>query len=119
MEEVYVYPPKGFSGKDKSEKMLLLLKSLYVLKQAPKNLFDKIRTGLVERGFKLLEHDTYLFVKEEMICVVYVDDTLIAGPNSQAIEEEIRLIGITNDEFQHKFQLRDEGEVEDFLGIRI
>ena len=54
-----------------------------------------------------------------MICVVYVDDTIIAGPDSDAIEHEIKLLGITNDEYHHKFQLRDEGEVGDFLGIRI
>ena len=58
-------------------------------------------------------------MKEEMICVIYLDNTIIAGPNSQAIEEEIRLFGITNDEFQHKFQLRDESEVGYYLGIRI
>ena len=54
-----------------------------------------------------------------MICVVYVDDTVIAGPDSQAIEEEIRLLGITNDKLQHKFHLRDEGEVGYFQGVRI
>ena len=119
MEEVYVDPPKGFGGKDKLDKVLLLLKSLYGLKQAPKTFFDKLSAGLIERGFTPSEHDPCLFMKGEMICVVYVDDTIIAGPDSQAIEEEIRLLGITNDEFQHKFQLRDEGEVGDFLGIRI
>ena len=54
-----------------------------------------------------------------MICVVYVDDTILAGPDINAIEEEIRGLGVSKDEQRHTFQLRDEGEVGDFLGIRI
>ena len=81
--------------------------------------FDKLSAGIVERGFKPSEHDPCLFMKEEMIYVVYVDDTIIAKSDSQSIEEEIRLLGITNDDFLHKLQLRDECEVGDFLGIRI
>ena len=119
MEEVYVEPPKAFGSKDKLDKILLLLKSLYGLKQAPKTFFDKLSAGLIERGFTPSAHDPCLFMKKDMICVVYVDDTIIAGPDSDAIEHEIKLLGITNDEYHHKFQLRDEGEVGDFLGIRI
>ena len=54
-----------------------------------------------------------------MICVVYVDDTIIAGPDSAAIEELIHSLGVAKDEQRHTFELRDEGEVGDFLGIRI
>lgn len=54
-----------------------------------------------------------------MICEVYVDDTIIAEPNGSEIEEEIRKLGVSDAEQQHKFELRNEGEVGDFLGIRI
>ena len=58
-------------------------------------------------------------MKRDMICVVYVDDTIFAGPDTKAIEEVIAGLGVQNDEQRHTFELRDEGEVGDFLGIRI
>ena len=58
-------------------------------------------------------------MKAGVICVINVDDTILAGPDSKAIEEVITSLGVENEEQQHKFELRDEGEVGDFLGIRI
>jgi hypothetical protein len=118
-EEVYIEPPKGFENRDKLDKVLHLLKSLYGLKQAPKTFFEKLRAGLLERGFQQSDHDPCLFMKKDMICVVYVDDTIITGPDSVAIDKEIVGLGVSKDEQCHKFELRDEGEVGDFLGIRI
>ena len=106
MVEVYVDPPKGLGCKDKIDKILLLLKSLYGLKQASKPFSDRLSADLVERGLKPLEHDPCLFMKEGMICVVYVDDTVITGPDSQTIIEAIRLLDITNDEIQHKISAK-------------
>ena len=63
--------------------------------------------------------DPCLFMKQDMICIVYVDDTIIAGPNSTAIDALITSLGIQKDGQAHSFELRDEGEVGDFLGIRI
>jgi histone deacetylase 1/2 len=118
-EEVYIEPPRGFSGQDGMDKVLRLRKSLYGLKQAPKTFFDKLRAGLLERGFTPSNIDPCLFMKKNMICVVYVDDTILCGPDSAALEMEIRGLGVSNLEQRHSFQLRDEGEVGDFLGIRI
>ena len=54
-----------------------------------------------------------------MICVVYVDDTIIAGPDSNKIDELIKDLGVSNEDYGQHFQLRDEDEVGDFLGIRL
>ena len=118
-EEVYIEPPKGFQRKDKLDLVLKLFKSLYGLRQAPKTFYDKITEGLTERGFVQSKVDKCLFMKDEMVCVIYVDDTIIAGPDPKAIEELITSLGIAKEEQRHSFQLRDEGEVGDFLGIRI
>jgi hypothetical protein len=96
-----------------------LLKSLYGLKQAPKTLYDKLSAGLKQRGFAQSKHDACLFLKAGLICVIYVDDTIFAGPNADQIAREIKGLGVSKYEAQHKFQLRDEGEVGDFLGIQI
>ena len=120
-EQVYVEPPRGFlpKGINNNEKVLHLQKSLYGLRQAPKTFFDKLSSGLKERGFKQSAIDPCLFFKNQMICVVYVDDTIIAGPDGKEIEKEIHDLGVSKNEQQHKFELRNEGEVGDFLGIRI
>ena len=50
---------------------------------------------------------------------MYVDDTIIAGPNEQDIKDCVKELGIQTHDQQHHFSLKDEGEVGDFLGIRI
>ena len=118
-EEVYIDEPQCFTGKGNTPMVLRLLKSLYGLRQAPKTFFDKLKAGLLERGFIQSQLDPCLFMKRDMICLIYVDDTIIAGPDSAAIDREIHNLGVSNDEQHHQFELRDEGEVGDFLGIRI
>lgn len=61
-------------------------------------------------------------MKHGIICVVYVDDTSFAGADPEILEEEIRalvLLGVSDTEQRHSFQLRNEGEVGAFLGIQI
>ena len=118
-EEVYVEQPKGFQRKDKLDIVLKLFKSLYGLKQAPKSFYDKISEGLQERGFIQSELDKCLFMKKDMVCVIYVDYTIITGPHPKKIEELITSLGIAKEEQRRVFELRDEDEVGDFLGIRI
>lgn len=95
-EEVYIEPPRGFSGLDGYDKVLRLRKSLYGLKQAPKTFFKKLRAGLIERGFTQSGIDPCLFMKKEMICVIYVDDTILCGPDINALEAEIKGLGVNN-----------------------
>jgi hypothetical protein len=118
-EEVYIESPKGFGRRDGIDMVLRLIKSLYGLKQAPKSFYDKLRSGLIERGFTQSNLDPCLFMKHNMICLIYVDDTIITGPDSAAIEHLIKDLGVKSDDHLHTFELRDEGEVGDFLGIRI
>ena len=118
-EEIYIEPPRGFGGVDKIPKVLKLLKSLYGLKQALKTFFDKLKAGLLERGFIQSKVDKCLFMKGDLVCLVYVDDTILAGPNLDNINREITGMGVSTKDQTHCFQLRDEGQVGDFLGIRI
>ena len=95
-EEVYIESPRGFGRKDKKDMVLKLINSLYGLKQAPKTFFEKLRDGLLERGFTQSILDPCLFMKANMICVVYVDDTIIAGPDSHEIEKLISSLGVAS-----------------------
>lgn len=84
-EHIYIEPPSGFVGADTIPKLLKLLWILYGLKQAPKPFFDKLKAGLYERDFVELEIDKCIFMKGDSICLVYVDDTSIEGPNIKNI----------------------------------
>jgi hypothetical protein len=48
-------------------------------------------------------------MKKDLICVIYVDDTIFAGPYAAKIQDEIKSLGVSKFEEQHKFELRDEG----------
>ena len=96
-EKVYIEAPKEFQRKDERDLVLKLLKSLYGLKQAPKYFFDKLSSGLIERGFKQSEFNKCLFINKDMIGVVYVDDKIIARPKFKAIEDFIPSLGISDD----------------------
>jgi hypothetical protein len=63
-EELYVEPPKYFAPGDETDLVLHLIKSLYGLKQAPKTFFEKLRDGIVQRGFVQSIHDPCLFMKK-------------------------------------------------------
>ena len=51
--------------------------------------FDKLIAGLLERHVVQSDVDRYLFVKEDLICLVYVDDIILVGSNLDAINKEI------------------------------
>jgi hypothetical protein len=58
-------------------------------------------------------------MKAGCICVICVDYTIFAGPDADKLAAEIISMGVISDKNQHSFQLQDEGEVSDFLGICI
>ena len=61
--------------------------------------------------------DNCLFMKQDIICVIYVDDTTIAGLDSVAIEELITSLGIVKKNQRRSLDFRDEFMIGDFLGI--
>lgn len=63
-EHVYIKAPAGFDNSDKQPKVLRLIKSLYGLRQAPCTFFEKLKAGLLERGFIQSNHDPCLFMKK-------------------------------------------------------
>jgi hypothetical protein len=68
-EEVYVEPPRYFAPRNGTDLVLHLIKSLYGLNQAPKTFSDKLRDGIVQRGFVQSIHESCLFMKKDLICV--------------------------------------------------
>ena len=84
-----------------------------------KTFFEMVKGGLLERGYIQSDHDPCLFMKKNLMCVIYVDGAIFSGPDATLIEEEIKSLGISDHEKRHSFELKNAGEVNDFLGIRI
>ena len=111
-ENVYVALPKCFILSGRTEVVLKLIKSLYGLKQAPLRWFERLRDGLLKRGFVQSRLDPCLFYKRGLILLIYVDDCLFFGSEGDLIDKEIQ-------DLEKEFNLRDEGDVGAFLGINI
>ncbi len=95
--------------------VLKLNKSLYGLKQASLNWFEKLKQGLTDRGFKPSGINPCLYLKHNMVLITYVDDCIIIGPSKASIDCFITSIH-TGPE---NFKLTDKGDVNKFLGIEI
>ena len=117
--DIYVEIPALFGPKQKADKVLKLKKILYGLKQSPRTFYQHLSQGLINRGWTASAIDPCLFMKESMMCVVYVDDTIFTGPNQKQIDQEITLLGIKQPNEENPFEFRDEGELSAFLGIKI
>ncbi|KAG7374494.1 reverse transcriptase RNA-dependent DNA polymerase [Nitzschia inconspicua] len=111
-EEVYVQMPRGFA---EPGKVLKLKRSLYGLKQSPRNFFNYLKGNLESCGFRNPSPDTdpCLFVSDKVVCVVYVDDTLLWSPKSEWIEEAVSQLTATG------MTLEVEESVAGFLGVHI
>jgi hypothetical protein len=110
-ENVYVEMPRGFA---EHGQVLKLKRSLYGLKQSPRNFFLFLKSKLEAAGFTNQEEiDPCLFLSDKCICLVYVDDTLFYSPKAEYIEEAIAKLK------ELGMELEVEDSVAGFLGVHI
>ena len=110
-EDVYVEMPRGFV---EPGCVLKLKRSLYGLKQSPRNFFQHLKGKLERAGFRNKEEvDPCLFVSDKCICLVYVDDTLFFSPKQSHIDEAIDKLK------KDEMDLEIEDSVAGFLGVHI
>ena len=114
-EEIYLKLPQGCTGKYGSKSVLKLQRSLYGLRQAAACWFDKLRDGLLDLGWSqpLPSLEPCLFVKDGVICLVYVDNCLFFGTSNEKIHELIKEIEAAG------FTLTIENDVYAFLGVEV
>ena len=79
----------------------IIISNIYGICRGPKKIFDKIQSGLLEYVFIQYKLYPCIFMKSNMIFLVYVDGTIIYGPDKQAIEAEIKSLGVIYDEHIH------------------
>eukprot|EP00963_Diacronema_lutheri_P000532 scaffold30_cov329-Pavlova_lutheri.AAC.1 len=108
-EEIYMDMPLGFQLDGKVWK---LKKTLYGLKQAPRAWHIKLTDVLEKLGFRCSTADPGLYVGEDMLLMVYVDDLLLCGNGRSKVENVKQSLLAT-------FEGRDLGPTDHFLGIKM
>lgn len=113
-KEVYMKLPRGMDSTS-SYLVRKLKKSLYGLKQASRQWYDKLSSTLTDKGFIRSKNDHSLFTKKVdntiVIVAVYVNDVLVTGDN---VEEINSLKQILDD----KFKIKDSCVINFFLGFQ-
>ena len=111
---VFVEMPRGFATPGK---VLKLNKSLYGLKQSPRNFFLHLKSKLESIGFESKQDvDPCLFVSNKVICLVYCDDTLLYAKSKADIDEVVNKLQDPNG---CNMTLEIEDSVSGFLGVLI
>lgn len=114
--EVIMEQPQGFISKQFPNYVCRLKKALYGLKQAPCAWYGKVAQYFIFCGFKVADADSSLFVKLEsdlrLLALLYVDDIIITGDNVEEISQ-------LRDDISIRFEMKNLGEVECFLGLEV
>eukprot|EP00873_Tetraselmis_striata_P044094 jgi/Tetstr1/464358/TSEL_009152.t1 len=118
-EEIYMRPPPGYEQYDARGRpmVLRLLKSLYGLKQSPRNWHNTLHKFLVCYGFQQLKSDPGAYVYwqgGQLICimVVYVDDMIFAFKNAVWAADFKTALGA-------RFDIKDLGVCAWALGMAV
>ncbi|GJS25460.1 putative RNA-directed DNA polymerase [Tanacetum coccineum] len=112
-EEVYMRIPQGYE-KGGGTKVCRLRKSLYGLKQASRNWYQKFTSALLQLNYKQSAADHSLFIynkgKVFVTALIYVDDVIMVGNDEDQIKETKKFLN-------EKFSIKDLGPLKYFLGI--
>jgi hypothetical protein len=107
--------PINVSDGDRRRYVLKLNKSLYGLKQAGFNWFEKLREGLITRDFIQSQVDKCVFFRKDCIILTYVDDCIILGKDMTIVDSVISSLK----EGHEEFELVDQGSIDKYLGLLI
>ena len=112
-EDIYMYPPDGL--KIEKGKVLLLKKSLYGLKQSPRNFNIELNSTIVKMGFTRCTADACIYLKningKDIYIAVYVDDIIIACT-------DVDIINDIKGQLARTYKVKDMGEMDWYLGMR-
>lgn len=108
--------PESYIVHGQEHKVCKLVRSLYGLKQAPKQWHEKFDSVILSYDFKISESDNCLYYKLEkdkyIIFCLYVDDILI-------LAHELETINQIKEFLFQKFDMKDLGEADVILGMKI
>ncbi|KAG8490975.1 hypothetical protein CXB51_014094 [Gossypium anomalum] len=107
-EDIYMQQPEGFIVSEKEDYVFLLRKSLYGLKQSPRQWYKRFDSFMTSHDFKRSSLDSCVYFKKNsdgsfVYLLLYVDDILIAAKDKGEIRKfgrtKDRVIGYVNADF--------------------
>ena len=119
--DMYMEIPRGFqlpTGQNPKEYALKLKRNLYGAKQASRVWAQHLTKGLIARGFTQSKVDECVYYRGSMILLAYVDDCIIISPSDDDIDEVIESLKQPTADTR-AFDMTDEGELSDYLGVKI
>ena len=116
-EEIYMEQPTGFVVPGQSNKVCLLQKAIYGLKQASRAWNLQFHSVLLDLGFTRTHSDAGVYHRQDaggstIIIILYVDDITILGDKLRAIENLKATLA-------NRYEMTDLGEIDSYLGVRI
>ncbi|GKB16947.1 retrovirus-related pol polyprotein from transposon TNT 1-94 [Tanacetum coccineum] len=113
-EVIYMRQPSGY---EQGNKVCLLKKSLYGLKQLPRQWYRRFDEYMLSNGFKHSSYDSCVYYKsyapgEYIYLLLYVDDMLIASKSKVEIRSTKTLL-------KREFDMKELEEAKKILGIEI
>ena len=116
---VYMELPAGMDlegqGENSSHYILRLSKSLYGLKQGSFNWHNKLKKGLLDRGFVESISDPCVFISKDMIILVYVDDCILLSKDELPMKRFVQSLK----DGDENFDFTEDGTLENYLGVNI
>jgi hypothetical protein len=113
-EEIYMHPPAGIVIQE--GKVLRLLKTLYGLKQSPREWNANLDKFMISMSYTRITADSCVYIRRSakgtVIIAVYVDDLIIAGSS-------LRLVESVKGAFHNRYKMKDMGVLEYVLGVRV
>ena len=115
-EEIYVEQLEGFIIPGQEEKVYVLKKAMYGLKQPPRAWYNNMDGHLLSLGFEKSLGESTLYVKKLdsnlVIVSLYVDDLLVTKGNKAQIT-------LFKQNMMKMFEMTDLGEIPYFLSMEI
>ena len=102
--------PFGFGYETKGKYVLKLKKNLYGLKSAAATWFSFLCEGLKAENFIQSEVDQCVFMRDDFILLMYVDDVI-------AISKDLKIMDELVANLKKSYDLEDEGSLTKYLGV--
>jgi hypothetical protein len=108
----FTVPGRTITEQDRKDYVLKLEKNLYGQKQAGRVWYLHLRKNLMKLGFQPSQHDDCVFYYGKTVFILYTDDTILLGPDKDEIDLLVKRLS-------RSFKIEDQGDVSDYLGIKI
>src|SRR5262249_42873780 len=116
-EKIYMSQPEGFVTPGMENHVCRLKKSLYGLKQSPRQWYKRFDAFMTKNDFTRSEFDSCVYHKRFrddsfVYLLLYVDDMLIAAKSGSQINVLKKQLG-------DEFEMKDLGAAKKILGMEI